>query len=480
MADDRKLILLTGATGYVGGRLLTELEHRGHRVRCLARRPDHLQGRVAAGSEVVEGDVNDPAALGRALRGVHTAFYLVHSLAAGDDYAERDRRAAHLFARLAWREGVRRIVYLGGLGGGRLSRHLASRQEVGTILRACGVPTIEFRASIIIGSGSLSFEMIRALVEKLPVMLTPRWVRVRAQPIAVEDVIAYLTAACDVPATASRVFEIGGRDRVTYGEIMQEYARQRRLRRLMVPVPLLTPRLSSLWLGLVTPIYARVGRQLVESLRTPTVVGGDDARRVFDVDPRGIREAIARALANEDRVFAATRWSDAMSSSAPSPSWGGRRLGSRIVDSRTTVVPRAAADAFRPIRRIGGAVGWYYADWLWRLRGLLDLTVGGPGTRRGRRDPDGVVPGDTVDFWRVEAIEPDRLLRLHAEMRLPGRAWLQFEVEPDGVGSRIRQTAIFDPLGLAGLLYWYALYPLHALVFRGMLKGIARAAATTR
>jgi hypothetical protein len=311
-------------------------------------------------------------------------------------------------------------------------------------------------------------------------MITPRWVRVQAQPIAVEDVIAYLVAAIDLPAAASRVFEIGGRDQVTYGEIMKEYARQRGLRRFMVPVPLLTPKLSGLWLGLVTPIYARVGRQLVESLRNPTVVEEDDAARVFDVEPRGIRQAIARAIANEDRAVAATRWSDALSSSAPAPSWGGRRFGSRIVDSRSTTVPAPPAAAFRPVHRIGGGVGWYYGDWLWRLRGFLDLMVGGAGARRGRRDPERVTPGDTVDFWRVEAVEPDRLLRLRAEMRLPGRAWLQFEVEPHGAGSRIRQTAIFDPVGLVGLAYWYALYPLHAFVFRGMLEGIARAATRRR
>jgi uncharacterized protein YbjT (DUF2867 family) len=393
------------------------------------------------------------------------------------DYAAQDRQAAAAFAAAAEHEGVKRIIYLGGLGEPPgLSKHLASRQEVGRILRESGVPTIEFRASIVIGSGSLSFEMIRALVEKLPIMVTPRWVRVIAQPIAIDDVIDYLVAGLDIDHSGSAVFEIGGMDRVSYGDIMREYAAQRGLRRLMIPVPLLTPKLSSLWLGLVTPIYARVGRQLVDSLRNPTAVRDPSALEAFAIRPRGLTEAIARALRNEDRSIAETRWSDALSSRGATPQWGGIRFGSRIVDSRNVTVPLGPSDAFRAVRRIGGAVGWYWGDWLWRLRGFLDLLVGGVGSRRGRRDPEWVVAGDTIDFWRVEAVEPDRLLGLSAEMRLPGRAWLQFEVQETPTGSTIRQTAIFSPVGLLGLLYWYGLYPVHTLVFRGMLRGLARAA----
>jgi uncharacterized protein YbjT (DUF2867 family) len=426
---------------------------------------------------VVAGDVLDAATLRTALEHVHTAYYLVHSMAASGDFADQDRRAAETFADAAARAGVQKIVYLGGLGrGAGLSKHLASRHEVGRILRESRVRTLEFRASIVIGSGSLSFEMIRALVEKLPVMVTPRWVRVPAQPIAIEDVIAYLVAALDHEMSQSEVLEIGGADKVSYGRIMQEYAAQRGLTRIMIPVPLLTPRLSSLWLGLVTPIYARVGRELVDSLRNPTVVHDDRAIRTFPVRPRGVRDSIARALVNEDQALAVTRWSDALSSGAERRPWGGARFGSRIVDSRVARVPAAPHQAFRPIRRIGGHVGWYFGDALWRLRGFLDLLVGGVGVRRGRRDPEQLEPGDTVDFWRVEAVEPDRLLRLSAEMRLPGRAWLQFEVDGHDTESTIRQTAIFDPVGLFGLLYWYGLYPLHTMVFRGMLRGIARAA----
>ncbi len=470
-------ILLTGATGYVGGRLLPLLEERGLRVRCLARRPEHLGPRVGPETEVARGDVLDRSSLEAALDGVDVAFYLVHSMRSTDDFRDADRRAAVNFSQACRKAGVRRIVYLGALGeGSDLSRHLLSRQEVGRILRESGVPTLEFRASIVIGSGSSSFEMVRALVEKLPVMVTPSWVRTRAQPIAIEDLLAYLLAALDAPLADSRVFEIGGSSVVSYGEIMQEYARQRGLRRAMIAVPVLTPYLSSLWLGLVTPVYARVGRHLIDGLRNTTVVRDDAARRTFDVRPRDIAEAIERALANEDREFARTRWSDALSSMSPSNARAGSRFGSRIVDSRSLDVSRPAAEAFGPIHRIGGAVGWYHADWLWRLRGFVDLLAGGAGTRRGRRDPDQLSVGDTVDCWRVESIEPDRLLTLRSEMRLPGRAWLQFEVKPlTGGTTRIRQTAIFDPIGLWGLLYWYGLYPLHLLVFRGMLRGIASA-----
>jgi hypothetical protein len=255
---------------------------------------------------------------------------------------------------------------------------------------------------------------------------------------------------------------------------MREYARQRGLRRWLIKVPVLTPRLSSLWLGLVTPVYARVGAELIDGLRNETVVRDDSALRAFRVRPRGVREAIERALANEDLAFAATRWTDAVSATGGARSWGGVRFGSRLVDARRARVRCPPDQAFAPILRIGGATGWYHADFLWRARGFLDLVLGGPGLRRGRRDAERLVPGDTVDFWRVEAVGPGRLLRLRAEMRLPGRAWLQFEVEPDGTGSVIHQTAIFDPVGLAGLAYWYALWPLHQLVFRGMLREIAR------
>jgi uncharacterized protein YbjT (DUF2867 family) len=480
MTPGKDLVLLTGASGYIGGRLLRALVGAGHRVRCLARRPDYLEGRVTPPTTIVGGDCLDGTSLAPALGGVHTAYYLVHSLGSAGDFESQDREAARNFACAAHDAGVQRIVYLGGLGSAAtsLSAHLRSRQETGTLLASTGVPAVELRASIVLGSGSLSYELLRALVERLPIMICPRWVWTPAQPIAIEDVIAYLLEALTLPAQTNGVFEIGGTDRVSYGEIMREYARQRGLRRLLVAVPVLTPWLSSLWLGLTTPVYARVGRKLIESLRNPSVVEDDRALRTFAVRPMGLRQAIARALANEDRELAETRWSDAVSSAGVSSSWGGMRFGTRLVDSRAVHVDAGCEAAFAPIRRIGGSRGWYAGRGLWRLRGFLDLLVGGVGMRRGRRDPESLSVGDPLDFWRVEAYDPPRRLRLAAEMKLPGRAWLELEVTPDPRGSTIRQTAIFDPAGLVGLAYWYGIYPLHAHVFAGMLAGIAARATS--
>lgn len=475
----QRVMLVTGASGYVGGRLVRTLHERGERVRCLARRPQDLAARLPGGVEVVGGDVLDASSLEAALAGVDTAFYLVHGMGSRRDFQEEDRRGAMNFGNAARAAGVRRIVYLGGLGTATdLSPHLASRQEVGRILCESGVTTIELRASIIIGSGSLSYEMIRALVERLPVLVTPRWVGQLTQPIAIEDVIEYLAASPDARVEGSEIVEIGGPDQLSYLDLMREHAAQRGLRRLIIRVPVLTAWLSSLWLGLVTPVYARVGRKLIDSLRNETVVRSPRARELFPViEPRGMRDALERARANEDREFAETRWSDARSSlGTRARAWGGAHSGSRLVDSRALVVAATSRASFGAIARIGGDVGWYYADWLWRIRGALDLLVGGAGMRRSRRDPEALFPGDPLDFWRVEAVERNRLVRLRAEMKVPGRAWLQFEVLGHGDRSLIRQTALFEPHGLAGLAYWYALYPIHSLIFAGMLRRIGEAA----
>jgi len=472
----RGTVLITGATGYVGGRLLHRLQADArHRVRCLTRRPEALAGRTAKDTEAFVGDALDPASLLRAMRGVETAYYLIHSMDAAGSFESLDRTAASNFARTARSAGVRRIVYLGGLGNGNgLSSHLASRQEVGQILRSSGVTTIEFRASIVIGSGSASYEIVRALVETLPVMITPRWVETAAQPIAIEDVVDYLLAALDHDDSA--VFEIGGEDRVSYAEIIREYAKQRGLRRRLIRVPLLSPRVSRLCLGLITPVYGRVAGAMVESLRHETVVHTASALEAFSLRPRRMKDAIARALVNEDRDFAETRWSDALPSSQPLR-WSGIAFGRRLVSSRVARVRLPPARAFDPIKRIGGRIGWYAGDWFWRARGLLDTLRGGVGLRRGRRDPVNLRVGDTVDFWRVERLESDRVIRLAAEMKIPGRLWLQFEVDPDGRGgAQIRLTTVFDPAGYVGLAYWYLFCPVHHLVFSGMLRGIARAA----
>jgi uncharacterized protein YbjT (DUF2867 family) len=432
-----KRILLTGATGYVGGRLLKELEKQGSRVRCLTRRPEHLNGRISDSTEVVQGDVLAAESLQSVFEDIQVAYYLVHSMGSKAAFEEPDRQAAANFSLAAREARVQRIIYLGGLSTDTqpLSPHLRSRVEVGRILRESGVPCIELRASIIIGSGSLSFELIRNLVERLPVMITPQWVRVKAQPIFIDDVLRYLIRAMDVPLEKSRIYEIGGAEVTSYSGIMEEYARQRGLKRLMIPVPFLTPWLSSLWLNLITPVYARIGRKLIDSIRYPTVVRNTDAVKDFAFRPLGIRDAIAKVLQKEEQHSNETRWSDSVSSAGPVRVWGGVQFGNRLVEHRSLTVQGTPERAFAPIQRIGGETGWYYGNWLWRLRGFLDYLVGGVGLRRGRRDSESLRVGDSVDFWRVEEYEPNKRLRLVAEMHLPGRAWLEFEVKSGEEGT---------------------------------------------
>ena len=472
-------ILITGASGYIGGRLLKILEKQGHALRCLARQPSYLQPKVKDDTEIVQGDVLDKASLYPALKNIKTAYYLIHSMASSSDFAKNDRIGAENFAEVAKECGVERIIYLGGLGDEdeKLSPHLYSRQQVGRILRESGVLTIELRASIVIGSGSLSFEMIRNLTEKLPVMVMPKWVRVMAQPIGIEDLLAYLVEAMTIDVDSSMVFEIGGTDQYSYFDLMQEYARARDLKRVMIPVPVLTPGLSSLWLGLVTPLYAQIGKKLIDSIRHPTVVRDKSADRYFSVRPKSARDAIQAALVNEDQEFAETRWSDALSSSTGQlRHFGGVRVKSRLVDARRVKVNVSPERAFQPIINIGGDHGWYAWNFLWKIRGALDLLVGGVGLRRGRPENRPLRVGDALDFWRVEGLERPKYIRLFAEMNLPGKAWLEFEVIPQDDGAVIQQTATFYPRGLSGLMYWYGIYPVHALVFRSMIRKIAERA----
>ena len=473
--SDRATVLLTGATGYVGGRLLRALEADGVHVRCLTRRPGRLRSRVADRTEVRGADLMVSGDADAAFDGIDTAVYLVHSMGAGGSFPEMDRVAAGNFAASAKAAGVRRIVYLGGLGAGSdLSPHLASRQEVGRILASSGVPTIELRSSIIIGAGSLSFELIRSLTLRLPVMVTPSWVHTLTQPIAIDDVVAALVAAIRLPVTDHTILEIGGPDRVSYGELIREYALQRGLRRIIIPVPVLTPRLSSLWLGLVTPVYARVGRELLDGVKNETVVRDDTGLRRLGISPRGVEIAIREAIAEE--TAPATRWSDAFPWRPSSPNAGFRSSaswsiagGSTLMHHRSALSSRSSTSEDRPAGTTATRSGASGGGSIW--------PIGGIGMRRGRRHLTELVAGDTLDFWRVEAIEPGRTLRLEAEMKVPGRAWLQFRVEADETGSTIRQTAFFEPRGIVGRLYWYLLVPVHQFVFRGMLRGIAAAVA---
>ncbi|MEU0112334.1 SDR family oxidoreductase [Streptomyces bobili] len=483
--------LVTGATGYIGGRLVPELLAAGHRVRCLARSPERLRDHPWAGeAEVVRGDVTDGASVAEAMRGVDVAYYLVHSLGTGRDFEETDRRAARIFGERARDAGVRRIVYLGGLTPSgvperELSPHLRSRAEVGRILLDSGVPATVLRAAVVIGSGSASFEMLRYLTERLPVMVTPSWVHTRIQPVAVRDVLRALVGSARMPADVNRSFDIGGPEVLTYRDMMLRYAAVAGLpRRLILPVPVLTPRLSSHWVGLVTPVPASIARPLAESLRHEVVCREHDiARYVPDPPghPLGFDEAVRLALRRVRDARVLTRWSSASLPGAPSdplptdPDWAG---GSLYTDCRERTVDASREDLWRVIEGIGGDNGWYSFPLAWAVRGWLDRLAGGVGLRRGRRDAARLRVGDSLDFWRVEEIEPGRLLRLRAEMRLPGLAWLEMFAETDEAGrTRYRQRALFHPRGLLGQAYWWSVAPFHAVVFGGMARNIARTAA---
>jgi len=476
------IVLVTGATGYIGGRLVPRLLAAGYRVRCLVRSKPKAAARSWVADprvEVCECDVSAEAELARAMEGCSSTYYLIHSMmAVGGDYRESDRRLAKTFARAAAAAGVQRIIYLGGLGetGDGLSEHLSSRREVEQALASTSVPVTVLRAAMIIGSGSASFEILRYLVERLPVMVTPRWVGTECQPIAVRDVLHYLLACLATPDATGKTLDIGGPDVLTYRDLMQIMAQALGLRRrLIVPVPVLTPRLSSLWIHLVTPISHRIARPLAEGLRNRVVCRDDKAARLMPAELLSVREAIDAALGTARVGEVETSWSDA--GPVPGdPDWAGGRV---FVDQRKALVRTSAGRVFNVFCRIGGDRGYFAADRLWQLRGFLDRLAGGPGLRRGRRDANQLAYGEALDFWRVSAIEPGRRLELRAEMRLPGVATLTFEVCPaadDATRCELTQTARFKPRGLAGVLYWYGVAPLHGIVFDGMLRGIKRTA----
>ncbi len=476
-------VLVAGATGYIGGRLVPRLLDAGHQVRCLTRSPEKLIGVAWADRvDIVLGDVVDGAGLDAALDGVEIVVYLVHSIASDDDFASADRNAALNIANASARFGVRRIIYLGGLIPQRetASPHLASRAEVGQILLDGPVPAIVLQAGVIIGSGSASFEMLRYLTERLPIMVTPKWVNSRIQPIAVRDVLTYLMAMIGLDGQPNRRFDIGGPEVMTYLDMMRRYAEVAGLRRrLIVPIPILTPRLSSHWVNVVTPVPRALARPLIESLKNSVVVHDHDIETLVPLERTPYDEAVRLALASIREGRVVTRWSGADWPGAPSdpmptdPKWTG---GSAYRDERSMRIGASRRATWRAVEGIGGEHGWYSLPLAWAVRGLIDRLAGGVGLRRGRRDPDHLTLGDVVDFWRVEEIDHGRLLRLRAEMRLPGGAWLEWRIEDSPDGPVLNQRALFVPTGLAGQLYWWSVWPFHGVVFSSMLRNLANAA----
>ena len=482
-------LLVTGATGYIGGRLIPQLLERGHEVRVLARHPERLSERPWVNQvEVFAGDATDPQALGAAMAGVEGAYYLMHSLTAGHGFEEQERQMATVFGQQAKQAGLRRIVYLGGMAPDvppkKLSAHLRSRAEVGQILRASGVPTIELRAGVIIGSGSASFEMLRYLTERLPIMITPRWVTTRTQPIAVRDVLYYLIGTMEAPGVINRSFDIGGPDVTTYAGMMHGFASVAGLnRRILLPINVLSPKLSSHWVGLVTPVPRGIARPLVDSLKVEVVARDHDIAQVVPDPPEGLlpfRDAVRLAIKRVQDADVATRWSSASVAGAPSdpmpedPTWSG---GTLYTDVREREVNADITRVWDVVEGIGGEHGWYSANWMWKIRGVLDRAVGGVGLRRGRRDPNHTQVGDALEFRRVEAHQTPVLLRLRAEMKLPGLAWIEWHLEARGeTRTHLRQRAVFYPHGLAGHAYWWAVAPFHAFVFPPMIRGMAQEA----
>ncbi len=484
-ADETKTVLVTGGTGYIGGKLVPILIEQGYRVRCLARNPESIVKLGWRDVEIVQGDALRYETLVSAMKGVCVAYYLIHSMESGEaDFEEKDKQAAENFGRAAKQAGVERIIYLGGLGSHSetLSPHLESRQKTGRVLRESGVPVTEFRAGVIIGSGSLSFELIRYLTERLPLMICPKWVVTKAQPIAVNDVLRYLSEAVRVPESQGKIIEIGGPQVFSYREMILGYAKVRGLRRWLINVPLLTPRLSSYWVGFVTPLESGVARLLIEGLKNEVIVRDKTAADIFSFSPKSYELALNEAFDRnpEREVPTKTAWAGILSS--PPKLVGNLDVEFAekegiFIQHRKVEAAASAESAFYVITHLGGENGWLYADPLWRLRGWMDRLLGGNGLNRPRRSPDELIEEDILDWWRVEAIKPNQLLRLRAEMKLPGRGWLQFEIQTQ-LPKRVLliQTAFFEPKGLFGNLYWWLLIPFHFFLFKGMIGELAKKA----
>ncbi len=485
--SESKFCLVTGATGYIGGRLVNQLLNAGHRVRVMARFPDRLRDLPWYDKvEVIQADALDPVSMRSALQDIDVAYYLLHAINQGQNFGNIEKAMANIFADCAKQAKVERIIYLGGIiPEQKLSEHLSSRAETGEILRNSGVPTIELRAGVVLGSGSASFEMLRYLTERLPIMVTPKWVNTRIQPIAVRDVLRYLVASASIKETLNRPFDIGGPDVLTYKEMMNRYAKVAGLRnRIIITVPLLTPRLSSLWVGFVTPVPGSIARPLVRSLINEVVCANSDIKKYIPDPEDGLtsfEKAVDLALTRIKEAQVSTRWSSASVPGAPAepmpsdPEWAG---GTLYRDIQKVEIAATPEQVWKVVEAIGGEHGYFTMDWAWEIRGFLDRIVGGVGLRRGRRDPDHLQVGETLDFWRVEAREPNQLLRLRAEMKMPGLAWLEFQVNKvSDTKTQLIQQAIYYPRGLAGHAYWWVISPFHVFVFKGMAKNICKAAA---
>jgi uncharacterized protein YbjT (DUF2867 family) len=471
-------ILIAGASGYIGGQLIPRLVAVGHHVICLVRNPEWMNGQRWKNVEIRQGNLLDPDSLVGVMQGVEIAYYLVHSMADGvQGFIERDHIAASNFSTAAKAAGVKRIIYLGGLGecNKYISPHLEARQQVGDILRRSGVPVTEFRAAIIIGSGSMSFEMIRYLTERLPILFTPKWITTLCQPVAIENILDYLTQSLTEPRSIGSIYEIGGPDVLTYEEIMRGYAAIRKLNRRLINFPILTMHILAIGADVVTPLPYPYLRILIEGLRSEVVVHDPGAQEVFKIKLIPYREAVQQALIRSGTGEVESFWEGSLAELQPGLTH--KDIEGMFIEQRRTASTARPESVFAIFTRIGGKRGWYYADWLWKLRGWLDQLVGGPGMRRGRRHPDELSPGDILDGWKVETIEAGRLLRLWFDMKAPGPAWLQFEAQPraDG-GTLLIITAFFEPHGILGLLYWFSLYPFHQIIFKGMSRAILKQA----
>jgi len=476
------LVLVTGATGYIGGRLVPRLLNAGYRVRVLVRDEARLDGRPWRDQvEIIEGNVRYQASIQPAMEGVDAAFYLIRSRADNGELKKGDLKGVRNFGAAAKEADVKRIIYLGALGDPQ-KKHadlVRSQQKIGEILRESGVPVTEFQASLVVGAGSLAFEMIRYLTERVPVMVCPSWVKTRVQPISIRNVLDYLEQSLVTPDSKDKIMQIGGSETLTYRDMLKRYASIRNLQRGLITLPILTPKLSSYWVHMITPVPAGIARPLIDGFRYEAIVSNDAARRLFpDIRLLNYELSVRLALAKLEAGDVETTWNDALATSQGDfkPVVLTSHEG-MLLEQRQREVAAPPSDVFRAFTRLGGNRGWTYADWAWRVRGAMDRMIGGVGMRRGRRDPDILRVGDALDFWRVEAVEPDHLLRLRAEMKVPGDAWLQFEATPsEDSKTRLTQTAYFASRGLIGLLYWYVLYPIHGVIFSGMIRELSEEA----